>query len=359
MTNRPTPFTSRPWEVLRKALLLVLSLASGLFGCRDCASGSASSVEEQAKATLPAVEEVPSILVEDGWQGLRPNEARSSSPQRKYWRIPGIDPPVLEYLPEQRDLFLLAGATDFHNQHPASVMVTTRDPWEGAKCSAVLLSPRLALTAAHCVCERKTSSASGERGRTLMDASACANHTYVTTAFYGKIHGELLADKELQTYAGEVLPHPEFQLVLDKKGNVLSGHADLALIALQTPVERKLPPVRLAPNEVEAHEVLIMSGFGGDDRFDQRVGIRYFRKNKVTHISGGDRVLYEQQGTYLYDGFNGGPCFREDQHGKWLVGISSIGTEKELAFTSTFFHREWIQSESTRLLKKTGRSTPP
>lgn len=230
-------------------------------------------------------------------------------------------------------------------------MLTDRDPHEGAKCSATLLSPRIALTAAHCVCKRKESNVPGESRRIVMDASACDEHTYVSTAFYGGIHGDLDAEIGLKAYPGEVYPHPDFQLILDENSSVLTNRADLALIVLKSPIQRKIPNVPLGQSEVQPHEILVMSGFGADERFDQMVGVRYFRKNQVTRIMGDGRILYEQQGTYLYDGFNGGPCFREDRQGRWLVGISSIGTDKELSFTSTFFYRDWIRAEMSRLLE--------
>jgi hypothetical protein len=335
----PTPNGLRrvvaKWRPRPQWLLRVLFLASGLIlaNCGNCSSPS--TVEAHA------------------------SEPPQQSSGEKYWRVAGIDPPAIEYLPFETDVFLQGGEIDFYNQYPWSVMLTTQDPGQGARCSAVLLSPQIALTAGHCVCARRKSLTPEGTTRTLIDALDCARLTYITTVFFrgGRANLSLLNDLELRTYTGEVQPHPELQVVLDEQANVVARRADLALIALHTPVSHNFPSLPIAQDEAQTGESLVMSGFGSDERFDQLPGIRYFRRDKVTAALGDGHFLYEQQGAYLYNGFNGGPCVREDKRGRSLIGIASLGTEKELAFTSTVFYRQWIESQSALLLK-TARPSP-
>jgi hypothetical protein len=256
----------------------------------------------------------------------------------------------VEYLPAEFSEFLSAGKSDLHNRYPSAAMLTTDGVWGGATCSAVLLGPRIALTAGSCVCAPKKGGSS-EQGRTFIDAASCAERTHVTTVVYGDIVDELHAEMEFLSHIGDVYPHPDLRIVMDSQGNVIANHADLALIVLRTPAPSRFVSATLAESEVHPQEELTMTGFGNDARFGQMVGIRYFRKNKVVSVPEDGRVLYAQQGAYLYSGFAGGPCFRESERDRWLVGVASIGTEKELVFTSTFFYRDWIRSETIRLLE--------
>lgn len=93
-----------------------------------------------------------------------------------------------------------------------------------------------------------------------------------------------------------------------------------------------------------------MAGYGYGEEFGQIYGLRFFRKNHVTRFSSSSagRIIYEQQGVFLYNGFKGGPCFREDERGTWLVGVASIGLDRELAFTSTRPYQEWVLAEIQR-----------
>ncbi|WP_224373174.1 hypothetical protein [Hyalangium versicolor] len=106
--------------------------------------------------------------------------------------------------------------------------------------------------------------------------------------------------------------------------------------------------------------MLVMAGYGDDLRFRDEPYLRYFRRNQVTQVQGRSdgKVLYEQQGAFVYNGHAGGPCFREDKSQRWLVGIASVGSEKELAFTSTYFFRDWLRAELQRLGATDFASTP-
>lgn len=171
---------------------------------------------------------------------------------------------------------------------------------------------------------------------------------------------EVPASATIRRFEGKVRVHPAFKLELDEQGAALSSYADLAIIILDSPVEEPPPRVSFAETEVQQNETLIMAGYGDDPRFRDIPYYRYFRRNKVTQIHAGSdgRVLYEQQGAFVYNGHTGGPCFREDAGQQWLVGIASIGTEQALSFTSTYFFRDWLRAELQRVASADSPLTP-
>ncbi len=144
--------------------------------------------------------------------------------------------------------------------------------------------------------------------------------------------------------------HPELRILLDRTGAELLNNADLAVIFLDEPVNSVPSEAFMAALEVQAKEPLTMAGFGSDEIIGAIDGMRYSRKNRAseTPVQGGGRVFYRQEGAYAYNGFNGGPCFREDAKGRQLVGVSSVGADGELSFTSTYYHRAWLQAEVQR-----------
>jgi hypothetical protein len=270
------------------------------------------------------------------------SDASANSPSHK-----GMFPPQIDSEPLSTSLFLSAGKVDFENRYPSTVMITTGDVREGGRCSGILIAPRVVLTAGSCVCVRGRALTPRSEEKTLIAASACAARAYAMTVVFGKVYHELLADTEVHSYGGMVRPHPELSLLLDAQGSVMSSRADLAVILLDTSVSTPLPTTQLADSEAEPGEFLVMAGYGYSTQVGQIQGLRYSRMNKVTSVpaSPGGRILYEQQGPYVYDGFQGGPCFRETRKGRWLVGIASTGTSNELACTSTFFYQDWLRAE--------------
>jgi hypothetical protein len=168
---------------------------------------------------------------------------------------------------------------------------------------------------------------------------------------------EETTSKSFKTFEGRIHPHPDFKLMLDAQDVVQSSHADLAVIVLDFPVEASLSFSQISDSKVKGNEMLIMAGYPVDSRFGGFAGIRYFRKNRVTQnpSSPTGRVLYEQQAPFLYNGYPGGPCIREDAAQQWLVGIASLSSDRELAFTSTAVFKDWILTEIQRA---TPSSTP-
>ncbi|HVG57248.1 MAG TPA: trypsin-like serine protease [Hyalangium sp.] len=252
--------------------------------------------------------------------------------------------------PVDMRLFEYAGEVDTRNRYSSTVMVETREPQVKTHCSGVLIGPSLVLTAGHCVCKwQEVSTSPGERGN-LIEGSACAERVSIRTVVYEPSESSHRPAKRFRTYEGAVRPHPELRILLSRQGTELLNNADLAVILVDEPVNAVPSEAPIAKREVQAKEPLIMAGFGSDEIIGAIDGMRYFRKSQAseapTQASG--RVFYRQEGAYAYNGFNGGPCFREDVKGRQLVGIASVGTDHELSCTSTYYHRTWLQAEVRR-----------
>jgi len=226
-----------------------------------------------------------------------------------------------------------------------------KDSLELPDCSGILLTPRLALTAASCVCAMEPQTTGDRQNRPRVDASSCTKRVFVTTVVYGDVGDpklkELTTDMRFQTSAGSVRPHPELALILNERGYVVGGRADLAVLLLDRPLEVEGAGARLASEEVKPGEFLIMAGYGHNAAVGGFYGTRYFRKNQVVGTPDIQAGLfrYELQGVSAYNGFDGGPCFREAEGHSWLVGVASVRATGELECASTTAYRDWLLKE--------------
>jgi hypothetical protein len=318
--SAPRPATGRAILVP----LLLLSLAAP-WGCQGC--------EERTAGLSPA----PGVTREERTK-LQPVDVEMDMPV-------GELPEGLELGPAETKPWLRhAGTVDVEDRYASVVMIAMTEPGASVLCSGVLVSARLVLTAGSCVCMR--------RAEDSLQASSCAKRVSVTTVLH---HGDSEAQRgqrQLRTYVGSVRSHPELELQAGPRGSRFI-HADLAAIVLDEPVKEPLAEVLLTDSEVREGEALVMAGYGQQEAMGSERGARYSRRNKATRAprAEDDRVLYEQQGTYVYNGFAGGPCFREGPGGRWLVGIAGVGSETELPCTSLHVYREWVRGEIQRAVQ--------
>ncbi len=259
-------------------------------------------------------------------------------------------------LPIKTSWLQYAGTLDVTNRYSATVTVATDDPLRAGvngHCSGLLISPRLVLTAGHCVCPPHDSTLGGPEGRKTIDGSSCASRPTVTTVSYAPPKqgpGRVPASVS-QAYEGvEVRTHPEFKVLLDAQGHVETAHADLAIILLNEPVEGTWPTFAVADADVQPGNDVVMAGYTYDKIVGGISGQRRFTSYRVQGLMpvGDDRALFEQPERDLYIGDSGGPCLREEANRTELVGISSRGLGDTATFTRTYPYRNWLASELER-----------
>ncbi|MBN1207189.1 MAG: trypsin-like serine protease [Myxococcaceae bacterium] len=265
-------------------------------------------------------------------------------------------------------LAVAGGEPDLGDRYPTTVLIASdRTPGLSGTpgyCSGVLVEPDLVLSAAHCMCLPAIHTAKG----TSVNRSSCAKGVRVIRPSYEfqEESAETAGGKKPRRLAGIKYPEirgvpflpEEFRVDVDEAGTVRSRIADFAIIRLQKRVPVRID-YRLPDREVAIGESIVMVGFGNMRQHNTSAAIlRYYGDNKVTGV----RLLEDEDnpardkerveiyfhrkktGAHAEQGDSGGPCFRENEQGRFLVGIvhSSVPDGRTSVLLSTFHSKGLI-----------------
>lgn len=205
----------------------------------------------------------------------------------------------------------------------AVVLLVHYDPRVGVgSCTGTLLSPRLVLTARHCVADTDEAAACDVDGTPLAEGVVRANHKPETLyVFTGPNRPDFGRTRD-------ITPAGIGAQILDDGGKNLCNH-DIALVLLKEPIkDAMISPIRL-DGEINKGEKLTAIGWGvtNDSPFpdvrQQRTGIPILGVGP----DDSDRLPVPpnefEVGESICSGDSGGPALSEETHA--IVGIVSRG----------------------------------
>lgn len=331
---------------------------------------------------------LPEVMVLVGWlwmgAGFLPGCTASMASSSR-------NPESPEDLFPQGFLTVHPGELDAEDRYLSAVMVVVDGQKSGGRsssCSGVLAHPRMVITAGHCVCagraptreeedaqaSRRAESqpsrqagvitrAAALQGVSLTEVtnakSSCAQRVQVRTVSYASSE-EAFSLEKTERFTGQVVPHPNFEIMLGHRGgapHVVWSNADLAVIFLEKPVPLELPRLELADSEVQVGELITLVGFSHGTSSPPSYGVRYFGENSVNRLIALETgsVVFRAEAQHLNDGRaashaqkgdSGGACIKKGARNQ-LVGITTVGGAKPTGeqmsfFTSIYSHRRWL-----------------
>jgi secreted trypsin-like serine protease len=132
---------------------------------------------------------------------------------------------------------------------------------------------------------------------------------------------------------------------------VAESKADLAVVLLDTPVDKVFLPTSLSKTNITLHESVIVAGYGANSVeeglvvFSDGQATRRVGKNTVARTDS-EKFITESPGSLALPGDSGGPCFRKEATGLTVVGINSRSAPgKKATFTNTYQYQEWLKVE--------------